>query len=184
MGLSIHYSGTIKNHDLIPKLVEEIVDVCAAIQWEATTISNEQLSGIVFSPRGCEPLFFTFNKKGKLISPILLEYKIKPPTIISVKTQYAGIDVHLAVIKFLRYLQEKYFLKFHLLDEGGYWETNDEKFLAKRFKDYERALGLVIEALENIPAGKNETSESVANRIAAHLQQKMSYDGRSANGSS
>lgn len=174
MGLSIHYSGTIKNYDLVPQLVEEIVDICAAMQWKATTITNEQLNGIVFSPLNCEPLFFTFNKKGKLVSPVLLEFKIEPPTTISVKTQFAGIDVHIAVIKFLRYLDQKYFLKFHLQDEGGYWETNDEKFLAKRFKDYEAAFDFLAEALKDLPAGENETSESLANRIVAYLQQKMS----------
>jgi hypothetical protein len=174
MGLSFHYSGTIKNYNLIPQLMEEIVDVCAAMQWEVDTLINEHLKGIVFSPPGCDPLFFTFHKEGKLVSPVLLGYKIEPPTTISVKTQYAGIDVHIAVIKFLRYLNEKYFLKFYLQDEGGYWETNDEKFLAKRFKDYEEAFDFVIKALKNTPAVKNETSESLANKIKAYLQQKMS----------
>lgn len=173
MGLSIHYSGKIKKYDLVPQLVQDVVDVCAAMQWKATLISNEQLDGIVFSPLNCEPLFFTFNKKGNLVSPILLEYKIEPTTVISVKTQFAGIDTHIAIIKFLRYLDQKYFIKFHLQDEGGYWETNDKKFLENRFKDYEAAFDFVIEALKNLPAGRSETSGLLANMITAYLQEKM-----------
>jgi hypothetical protein len=181
MGLSIHYSGTIKTYDLVPQLVEEIGDVCAAMQWKTTTIGNEQLNGIAFSSYKCEPLFLTINKKGKLVSPILLEYKIEPATTISVKTQFARIDVHIAVIKFLRYLAEKYFSKFDLEDERGYWETNNEQFLAKRFKDYEAVFDFVIGALKNIPARKNETADSLASRITAYLEQKMSNDGLSSN---
>lgn len=33
MGLSIHYSGTIKDAEQIPQLVEEVQDVCTAFNW-------------------------------------------------------------------------------------------------------------------------------------------------------
>jgi hypothetical protein len=98
-----------------------------SLNWKYTIINNEELNGIVFSPENYEPLFFTFAKDGKLYSPVYLKYNIEPATTISVKTQYAGIDAHIAFIKLLKHLSKKYFSEFDLSDEGKYWETDDEK---------------------------------------------------------
>ena len=56
---------------------------------------------------------------------------------VSVKTQFAGQDAHITLLKFLRYLEAKYFTHFYLVDEGGYWETNDEAVLKAQFEKYE-----------------------------------------------
>lgn len=55
----------------------------------------------------------------------------------STKTQFAWPDAHIAVVKLLRYLKEKYFSVFKLSDEGMYWETMDEKILLSQFAKYE-----------------------------------------------
>lgn len=165
MGLSIHYSGTIKNINLIPSLTEEVNDVCTSLNWKYTIINNEELNGIVFSPEGCEPLFLTFAQDGKLYSPVYLQYNIEPATTISVKTQYAGIDAHIAIIKLLKHLSKKYFSAFDLSDEGKYWETNDEKILQQQFNNYNAALSFVTGKLKNFRATENETPQSLAERI-------------------
>lgn len=166
MGLSIHYSGTIKHINLIPALVDEVNDICTALNWNCTIINNDELNGIIFSPEKCEPLFFTFSKNRKLYSPALLQYNIEPATIISVKTQYAGIDAHIAVIKLLKHLGTKYFSDFNVYDEGKYWETGDEQILQQQFNNYDAAINFVAGTLKNFKVIKSEAPQSLVERIA------------------
>lgn len=172
MGLCIHFKGNIKNYDLIPLLVEELEDICEAMQWEVTILNDEDVYGIVFSPERCEPLFFTFNKDGQLVSPIMIEYKIEPATTITTKTQFAGMDTHIALIKLLRYLSEKYFSYFHLFDEGNYWETNDKKILQRQFRNYNMIMDSVADALGNIKVTGRDNADSLANKIVEYLKKK------------
>lgn len=173
MGLSIHYSGTVKSKNLIPLLVEEISEVCEIMRWKASNLKDQEVNGIVFSPKDCEPLFFTFNKHCQLVSPIYLQYEIEPATTISVKTQFAGIDAHIAIIKFLHYLDKKYFSQFIMMDEGNYWQTGDEEILRNQFKLYNILLDSVTKVLQDISYVENETPESLADRIEKILRKKF-----------
>ncbi|MBS1747339.1 MAG: hypothetical protein JST21_14315 [Bacteroidetes bacterium] len=176
MGLCIHFKGNIKNYDLIPGLVEEIADICEAMQWTVTILKDEDVNGIVFSPEKCEPLFFTFNKDGQLVSPIMLEYKIEPATTITTKTQFAGMDTHIALIKLLRYISEKYFSYFHLYDEGNYWETNDEKILQRQFSTYNMMMDAVADAMENINVTSQDNADTFTKKIVEYLNRKNKKD--------
>ena len=78
-----------------------------------------QLNGICFSPKESEPICFTFLPGGRLCSPLNLINKdiydgnqLDKELIYtaSTKTQYAGIDAHVAIIKLLRYLKDKYLI--------------------------------------------------------------------------
>jgi hypothetical protein len=145
MGLSIHFSGTIKHPSQIPSLVAEVTDICDSKQWKYQVIDlpdADALRGIVVSPEGSESIFLSFLPNGQLCSPINLMMREtyeqhnlgeKSMRTISCKTQYAGIDTHRAIIKLFRYLNEKYFSAFEMMDESYYWETNDEKKLEERF---------------------------------------------------
>src|ERR1044072_6104412 len=118
MGLSVHYSGTIKDVSLIPRLVEEVQDVCNVLDWRYHVTNDETLNGILFTPPECETFEFTFLSPGQLASKIRLLSNIEPTTTISVKTQFAGMDVHMAVIKLLKHLSQRYFAVFEMQDEG------------------------------------------------------------------
>lgn len=53
MGLSTHYSATIRHMSLVEQLIEETTDVCESMQWKYDVIresGDEGISGIVFSP--------------------------------------------------------------------------------------------------------------------------------------
>ena len=139
MGLSIHYSGHIRQYALVDELLAEATDICENLDWTYHILdgnNTDKLKGIGFSPEGCEPIFLTFLLNGRMCSPVNLmhrdiyeenglERELLYTT--STKTQYAGPDAHIAIIKLLRYLKEKYFSVFELNDEGMYWETMDEK---------------------------------------------------------
>lgn len=75
MGLSIHYSGTIKSTQLIDALTDELTEICETLKWETTFFNGENedgLKGISFSPEGSEPVWLCFLPGGRLCSPINL----------------------------------------------------------------------------------------------------------------
>ncbi|MFC0775474.1 hypothetical protein [Terrimonas alba] len=185
MGLSIHYSGTIQNTDRIDELITEVTDICQSLNWTYQIIKEsnaDQLNGICFSPEECEPIFLTFLPGGKMCSPVNLmnrdiyeENGLDAESIYttSTKTQFAGADAHVAVIKLLHYLKEKYFAVFELNDEGMYWETMDEKVLLSQFARYEFLLKAVGDALSEMATIPGEIPLSLADRIEKMLKGKF-----------
>lgn len=188
MGLSIHYYGQISQPERIDELIAEVADICQAFDWKSQIIREpnaDKLNGICFAPEGSEPVFLTFLPGGRLCSPVNLmcrdiyqengeESQLFYTT--STKTQYAGFDAHVAIIKFLRYLKEKYFALFEMMDEGMYWETNDEKILRSQFDKYEFALNAFTTALSEMKAIPGESAISLADRIEEMIKKKLSND--------
>lgn len=188
MGLSIHYYGQISQPERIDELITEVADICQSFDWKSQIIREpnaDKLNGICFAPEGSEPVFLTFLPGGRMCSPINLmcrdiyqengeESELLYTT--STKTQYAGFDAHVAIIKFLRYLKEKYFALFEMMDEGMYWETNDEKILRSQFDKYEFALNAFTAALSEMKAVPGESAISLADRIEEMIKKKLSND--------
>ena len=147
MGLSIHYSGTIKDTALIDELIAEVADICQSLNWTFHVIKEpnpDQLNGICFSPEKCEPVFLTFLAGRRICSPVNLmnrdiyeinELDAELIYTTSTKTQFAGPDAHIAVIKLLRYLKEKYFSAFELSDEGMLWKQWMKKYYCRNLRN-------------------------------------------------
>ena len=70
MGLSIHYSGYIRNKELLDSLIEEVTDICKSLGWNTHTFDDDEIKGVSFAPEGSEPVFLTFNREGRTLSPI------------------------------------------------------------------------------------------------------------------
>lgn len=185
MGLSIHYSGQLKAGQQIDELIEEISDICKSLHWSCNIIrepNGDKLNGVCFSPENSEPICFTFLPGGRLCSPLnLMNKEIYDGDQLdkellytaSTKTQYAGIDAHVAIIKLLRYLKTTYFEKFDLMDEGYYWETNDLNKLKDQFARYEYAVNTFVDALNAMPKIPGESASSIADRIEEMLKKKF-----------
>ena len=197
MGLSFHYKGTIRNLSLIGELTEEVQDICEGLNWKCRiwggkssakikkTASDplnpapDDLKGISLSPDESEPLFLTFLPNGNLCSPLKLMFN-DPVTndlmieFIHVKTQFAGPDTHMALLKLLRYLKEKYFTELEVDDEGLYWESEDEKTLLSQFAKYNFTLKMLTEALSDFKAIPGETLNSLAERLEELLRKRLS----------
>src|SRR5690606_9239326 len=166
----------------IKPITEEVVDICTDLDWKFHVIDDEEINGVVFSPKKCEPISLTFNRDGRLLSPQNIVVKdiydgerIDKEIIFttSTKTQYAGMDAHIAVIKLLRYLSKKYFKHFVLKDEGFYWESTDEKILKGQFDRYNSALEFFSETLQNMPDVPDESLESLVQRMERLLRGKL-----------
>lgn len=182
MGLSIHYSGYILNKEMLQPLIEEVTDICKTLGWPTHSYDNDEIKGVSFAPEGSEPVFLTFNADGRTLSPtnimikeifdgVRFDKELIYST--STKTQYAGIDAHIAIIKLLKYLSTKYLKDFTLSDEGYYWETSDEKILSGRFEEYNDLLNVVTEAFTHMKSVPGETPESLGERIERILKEKF-----------
>src|SRR6187200_2635774 len=136
MGLTIFYSGKIRDMRLLPALTEEVMDICDNIHWISgyfNPVPEIPLTGFQFHPPGSEPIFMTFRNDGMLADPIYFIFRddpFAPPDPreefwLSSVTQYAGMNAHMALIKLLKYLSRKYFDSFELIDVSEYWETGD-----------------------------------------------------------
>src|SRR6185437_486409 len=182
MGLSIHYSGYIQNRELINALIEEVKEICKTLEWHTHIFDDDEIKGISFAPEGSESVFLTFNHDGRTLSPLNILNKdiydrIRVPKefifTISTKTQYAGEEAHIAIIKLLKHLAKKYLKDFTLNDEGNYWETGDEKILRQQFSRFEAAMDIFCEALKDLTTNPGETSESLVDRLERLLREKF-----------
>ncbi|WP_133242652.1 hypothetical protein [Flavobacterium psychrotolerans] len=171
-------------------MIEEVTDIAKANHWgyhvfeeaipnDAFTVNsfNDSIYGIFFSPPNCETVYLTFLSNGKMCAP----YKLEHPAFseneleddyLSVKTQFAGPQIHKQLITIFDYLNKLYFENFDLTDEGNYWETKNEQLLEDTFKKYTHLIDGFSSLLENIPMEENESIEAYLIRIAEMANKK------------
>jgi len=182
MGLSIHYAGYLRDIKLLDQLIKEVKDICETLGWAPQTIDDGEIKGVCFAPKGSEPVFLTFDQNRHLLSPINIMTKeiydgiqLDKDLIFttSTKTQYAGPDAHIALIRLLKHIAAKYLNDFALTDEGYYWESGDENILLNQFKKYNTAVANFCKALEGLSAVPGETYGSLADRLEALIRKKI-----------
>ncbi|MDH6313912.1 hypothetical protein M2137_002703 [Parabacteroides sp. PFB2-10] len=190
MGLSIHYSGRIKDAASLPLLIEEVKDVCSVYGWKyriAETVFpnntlNEQehfspIYGISFTPPECETISLTFLSNGVMAcsSGIYLFGNSKNATErdyiyrLFAKTQFAGMATHAIIINLFRHLESKYLTDFKLKDDSRYWETGDENLLQEKFKEYDALLDNFVLSFQTFPVEKGEGLMDYFDRLLEHI---------------
>jgi len=139
MGLTIFYSGHLRDVQHISKLTEEVADICDNHHWQWDLFQPDAqfpLEGLWFCPPGAEAIWLTFLADGRLCDPqqIFLcgqeSYFFTPPEKITVNSivQFGGPEAHMSVMDMMRFIARKYFTSFRLVDESEYWESgNAEK---------------------------------------------------------
>jgi hypothetical protein len=118
LGVTIHYSGQLRSPDKLRALTAFAEELATDLHWGFERIQN----GTNVYPQGftayphedCEPLRFEFGHDMKARS--------------WVKTQFAGPEVHVGVVKFLRQIRPL-IGRLGVRDEGEYWETGSEEKL-------------------------------------------------------
>ena len=193
MGLTIHYSGRLKELASLSEMIEEVKDIAEIYNWKyhlyeqhfsidelSKTDYNDKIYGICFTPPKCETINLCFLSNGRMSSAPNLEFfgnstdedYQKYLYMLSVKTQFAWSTTHKLIIHLLKYLNKKYFSEFKVIDEGHYWDTEDEKILEETFEKYTALLDSFGAALENIPLKFDETFEDYFKRIMQIIQDK------------
>jgi len=197
MGLTIHYHGRIKSQSLIPELVAEVEDICQTMNWAYTLIDRvlegvpEDYAGLLgvapdqgYQARGIsfqmheksERVTLCFGPDGLTLSPMAL-YR---PDLTDwaddmlahhsfTKTQFAGVECHVAICRLLKYLAGKYFLYLEVTDEGNYYETEDLRALEKKFGVYGEVLDQVSTALQSADLKKATSIPDLLNMLTEAL---------------
>lgn len=198
MGLSFHYSGSIADPALLPELIDEIQDIANMYNWKYFVFEREfpentfgkpdynqkKIYGICITPPECETIPICFLSNGRMSNYSHLYFYGKTDDrpeheylyMLSVKTQYAGVELHQFVIQFFRYLNKKYFTDFKMSDEGSYWETNDLALLKKNFKRNLDFINSFASSLEYIPIQTGETMEFYFERLLKLLHDKKNHE--------
>lgn len=186
MGVSIHYSGKLREATELHSLIEEVRDIAIEKGWHHFVFEDQfennqftiepdldQLFGIMLSPENCEPLCFSFLSDSRMCG--LINFKVIEINnaidedltySLFTKTQYAGLESHKEIIHLLDYISKKYLIDFECYDETGYWETGDENLLKETFNRYEGFIEGFATSLEVIPPKDGENLEDHLLRLA------------------
>jgi hypothetical protein len=188
MGLSIHFSGRLRQAAYLPAMVEEVIDVSNVYGWKYHTYNTqfindsfvhptsfENVYGISFTPTNSETISLAFLSNGTMVSPARISFFAHTPNeayiyTVSVKTQFAGVFVHQILIRFLKYLNEKYFEDFKLNDESYYWETDDDNLMRERFKVYDNLMDHFELSIQTFPIASDEDIISYFERLMKHIE--------------
>jgi hypothetical protein len=189
MGLSINYSGSFNPNASLQEMIEEVKDIAKIYQWKYHIYEtsfpkqtdkekyDDKIYGISFKPPDCETISLEFLSNMRMSSSVHLDFFGNSDNkeyqqylyLLSVKTQFAGIKIHMLIIHLLKYLEKKYFLNFQVNDEGKYWETSDEDVLKGMFSRYNELLDSVCDGIQNFPAKPGESLESYFERLIEYI---------------
>jgi len=186
MGVTIYYRGNLKNPKDIPAITAELEDICRSAEWSYRIYddSNTELKklpfrGITFQPHSkSESVWMIFLEDGSLFFPLGTtgDELSGEPIWAFTKTQFAGADVHIALCRLLKYLSERWFESFEVVDDGGYWEDNNAEELNKRIGIINEAITAIEEGLSSLPLQKDESAESRIKKILDALQKKRNKE--------
>jgi len=190
MGITFHYSGRFNPAASLSAMINEVEDIAKSNHWSYVvyekafpargfdTVHNHTLYGISFTPPECETVHLIFLSDGKMSSYFNLKLYGNPEKpqfpeflyMLSVKTQYAGPQVHIKLLKLFKYINQKYLADFELHDEGKYWETEDETMLNSIFKRSEALIASFKIGLKTLPIQIGESLDAYIMRVAEHVQ--------------
>lgn len=138
MGVTIHYSGKLRDEASLDTVVRTARDFAEERGWPCKAYKSKMktlervidekpvdytgpVMGLRIHPHeDCEPVQLEFDKDF-----YMQEY---------VKTQFAPPKVHIGIVKLLRTVS-KHFEMFDVDDEGEYWQTSDRQILIEHFEN-------------------------------------------------
>ncbi len=195
MGLCINYKGRLSPQADLSELITEVKDMAEVYGWKyfifdekfpdkapSEPVNTERIYGICFTPPECETVHISFLENRQICSIASLrlfeneseERRKELTEWVFVKTQFAGIEIHKILIHLFRYLSDKYFIEFEMMDEGQYWETDDEKVLEENFARYNFLLNTLVIGLESFPKEVGESFEDYFARLMQWVKAKDS----------
>jgi hypothetical protein len=195
MGVTIHYRGKLKSADLITPFMDEVEEICISNNWKYQLLDNEPsnspslpfeedyeddgfshgLRGISFEPHEeSESVTFLFTPEGILTSVFASMFPQRSKYAwCFVKTQFAGPDTHIRVINLMRYLKKKYFKKFEIHDDGGYYPAGNAEQLQERFDYLNNAIATVNDIFESIDADDSKSPDEFIDKIKSALSASL-----------
>ncbi|MBC7776461.1 MAG: hypothetical protein H7246_13590 [Phycisphaerae bacterium] len=182
MGVTIHYRGRLRQKKDIEAITLEVEDLCKSAHWKYHLWNgmdeNKPLHGISFQTHPeSESVWMTFDKEGVLHNFFSIDGTVDyhdeegyPWNF--TKTQFAGVEAHIVVCKLLRFLGDKYFEDWKVMDEGRYYETGDATYLKQVMDFISDAINDLSESLTDIPAKDGESLVQYITDIAKRFAQR------------
>jgi hypothetical protein len=161
MGVAVNFRGRLDDFSRLEPLEDRVVDIAIALGgsvriWRSTSGKNPDRSvrGVIWDVApGCETFALLFSPEGWLVPLFAIQAaedgELDEQPWVSVKTQFAKPEAHIAIVETLRAIRDRYLPDLEVEDEGGYWETRDLAELLRRRRLLDAALDKVTEALEN-----------------------------------
>jgi hypothetical protein len=205
MGITIYYKGTLTDIKRINDITSEVKDICQIMKWKFQELDDDWslpidgaldkngkhlkitgdlgLKGIGFQPhKDSEWLNLYFDNKGIICTPLFKAmYSNEPDKVSSfngIKTQFAPVHTHITVVKLLRHLKNKYIHDLEVIDDGGYWETDNVEKLESARNSIFGAMDKLENALGTF-SGKSTESMS-PEEIVDYIENvsRERFDGR------
>ena len=193
MGISLEYRGILHTPSDLMGFLAELEEICQAHNWPYDLVPQRTddfantnpfiigasvdlgLEGIIFrpSPQG-EVVAFLFDKQGILQSVYAYFMRGREKYFWhSISTQEMGQEVHIQLVKLLRYLKKKYFKKLEIRDSGGYYPRHNVSELARRWSLMDTTLAAIHDIMEHTDFdGKSphEVVETIQNALSRSLK--------------
>ncbi|MBI2899125.1 MAG: hypothetical protein HYY17_03005 [Planctomycetes bacterium] len=169
MGITIHFQGRLRDRADVGRLVEEVADIARTLHWRRRTVDGD-LKGIRFHPHpDCEPVALLFDSGGRLRNPLLAG--TDESGVCFVKTQFAPVEVHIAIVKLFRHLKKRYFSEFTVTDEGDYWESGDRRVLEEKIAFLAEKIEEVGRRIAGVRTEPGDSAEDLVERIERCLSE-------------
>lgn len=148
-GITIHYEGKLKAASGVGEVLEIAKRVARSNGWKFELVHEAKgtdrrgffatyegpIDGVIlYADEWCEPIRLEFGKNDLFLNSY-------------VKTQFAGADTHVKIIKLLRMIQPL-FASLTVTDEGEYWESGD---LARLKQNLDHNAKMIREAMAAAP---------------------------------
>lgn len=152
MGVTVHFEGQLTNEAAYDKIIQVASSIAGAEGWPIEPIT----SVVVTLPRVRDEKNWDYTGpvKGIVIyvhedcDPVRLEFDRDLYVQEFTKTQFAGVQIHLKVLKLLKAI-EPLFRNLTVEDEGEWWETQDTAKLAEHMA---RVQQVIDEELRKAPS--------------------------------
>ena len=154
MGVTIHYEGQLTSEAAYQDLVGVVSSIAGAEGWPTEPIASSEVT--LPRVRDEKDSDYTGPAKGIVVylhkdcDPVRLEFDRDLYLQEFTKTQFAGVQIHIALLKLLKAIQP-FFRSLKVEDEGEWWETEDTQIPREHFDRSQKA----IEAeLRKIPSAQ------------------------------
>ena len=143
MGVTIHYEGQLTSEAAYQDLVGVVSSIVRAKGWSTAPIASSEVT--LRRVRDEKDWDYTGPVKGIVVflhedcDPVRLEFDRDLYLQEFTKTQFAGVQVHIEVLKLLKAI-EPFFRNLNVEDEGEWWEAEDILILRAHFARSQKAI--------------------------------------------
>lgn len=143
MGVTIHFEGRLKSEAVYQDVVGLASSIARAKGWATRAIASDEVT--LSRVRDERDWDYTGPVKGIVIyvhedcDPLRLEFDCDLYVQEFVKTQFAGVEIHIDVLKLLKAI-EPFFCQLNVDDEGEWWESEDTSILTEHFSRSQRVI--------------------------------------------